>query len=59
MNRDGPEWHCQNSEEERQHQEELAADWDELQLDVYLGFWKELEKLLEEAKDGYDKLRRK
>ena len=54
-----PAWQQLDSDEQRRHEEEIARDWDELQLDVYLGFWHELEKLLEEAKDGYDAIRRK
>ena len=41
-------WQQLDSDEQRRHEEEIARDWDELQLDVYLGFWHELEKLMQE-----------
>ena len=48
-----PEWHCQNSKEQRQHQEELARDWD-AETEKQPPWWHHIEEWLKEKASGHD-----
>ena len=46
-------WRQMDDTEQREHEEEIAQDFEETRLDKWLGWWKELERW---KHDGHDEV---